>query len=531
MQSLDIKTLPLFSQVTTLKAVGASDVTLIPYEWLAYGVSVGVFAILILGLIFGASTLKRSVWISQALFVATALGSLSWAFFESHAASSRAQDIFVFLLRIQLILSTITTFNLAAPTTKKQNLGSIYSAFLGSVLCASLLSFFWPLGGLLYWSELTLIAASLYLGGRFLFRQRESRFGENTLFFQLTTVLIMSGTYFLLPDLAKFEEASLFYTSVATAAMMLTTGATAYSSSKERTLSIITRLQKDLFTTERKLAKQNQVASALQIEAQTLAEQLQREYITHRHDSIRDHLRIRALEESSQDIAHGLLAHLKELHDDCSLIINETRSPKYRMSIIKAYAERSHLLSSRIQTAAGFLLASEPATANSPDSEVLINTADFLKECLYLCSHRFKKVGIEIEIQSLETDLWVKGRPALLAQGFLGLIYNALEATETADVRRVTLILRKVEDNDQPFVEFGISNSGPGIPTVIKTQAFHLKERDGLGIHSLGLSMAFGIFEHAGGSLNLDTEAVATTLLARIPLATRNEESSLRLVI
>ncbi|RZA26987.1 MAG: hypothetical protein EOP10_01750 [Proteobacteria bacterium] len=531
MQSLDIKTLPLFSHVTTLKAAGASDGAIIPYEWLAYGLSLGIFALFILGLIFGASTLKRSVWISQGLFVGAALGSLSWAFFESHGATAMAQEIFVLLIRIQLILSTITTFNLTAHTTKKQNLGSIYSAFLGSVLCASLLSFVWPIGGLLYWSELALIASSLYLGARFLISQRENRFGENTLFFQLTTVLIMSGTYFFLPDLMKFDEASLFYMAVATAAMMLTTGASAYSSSKERTFSIITRLQKDLFTSERRLAKQNQVASALQIEAQTLAEQLQKEYVTHRQDSIRDHLRIRALEESSQDIAHGLLAHLKELHDDCSLIINEARSPKYRMSIIRAYAERSHILSSRIQTAAGFLLASESAALTATASEVLINTADFLKECLYLCSHRFKKVGIEIEIQSLETDLWVRGRPALLAQGFLGLIYNALEATETADVRRVTLILRKVEENDQPFVEFGISNSGPGIPTVIKAKAFHLKERDGLGIHSLGLSMAFGIFEHAGGSLNLDTEAVATTLLARIPLATKNEESSLRLVI
>lgn len=156
---------------------------------------------------------------------------------------------------------------------------------------------------------------------------------------------------------------------------------------------------------------------------------------------------------------------------------------------------------------------------------------DFLKECLYLCRHRFKKVGIEVEIQSFETDLWVKGRPALLAQGFLGLIYNALEATETADVRRVTLLLRRVEENDKSWVEFGISNSGPGIPTVIKAQAFHLKERDGLGIHSLGLAMAFGIFEHGGGSLTLDTEAVATTLLARLPLVQKNEESSLRLVI
>ncbi len=55
--------------------------------------------------------------------------------------------------------------------------------------------------------------------------------------------------------------------------------------------------------------------------------------------------------------------------------------------------------------------------------------------------------------------------------------------------------------------------------------------REGLGAHSLGLSMAFGVFESLGGSLTLDTDAVATTFLARLPLYEKKDEYNLRLAV
>jgi signal transduction histidine kinase len=531
MPSLTLKTLPLVSQIISLKAIGSAEAAAIPYEWLAFGFSFGVLALFFISLYFFASALRPSVLISQALFVGAALASLSWAYFQPHWATVLGQPIFDVFIRLELILSTVTTFNLVKPTRGKQHLGSIYSAFLGSVVGASLLNFVWPLGALLYGSELVLIAASLYLGCRFLYSRGGLRPGGKTLMFQLATVLMVSGTYAWLPDLAKFDESGRIILSAATSAIALMAAATVYASSKQRYHTLIANLRRDLFVSGRRVAEKSEVTQSLQAEVQTLSERLQHESLSHRQDSIRDHLRIRALEESSQDIARGLLAYLRELQDDCNLILSEARSPQHRLSFIRAYAERTHILSSRIQNAAGFLFSAEASLTATDDTRVVIAAADFIKECLYLCSHRFRKVGIEIEIQSLQTDLWVRGHPALLAQGFLGLIYNALEATSTSDVRRVTLRLRKVVDEEQAFVEFGISNSGPGIPTAIKTKAFYLKDRDGLGVHSLGLSMAFGIFEHAGGSLSLDTDAVATTLLARLPLVSKKEESSLKLVI
>lgn len=531
MSAFEIKSSPLFSQIVTLKAVKAAHASSVPFEWLSYGLACGLVLIFLVGLIFGSKTLKRSVWISQLLFAAVTLGSLSFAFFRGEAFGDFSDKIFTTLVRLQLVFTTIATFNLVRPTNGKPNLGSVSSGFLGAILGASFLNFLVPIEGLLALGDFLLMAGSLYLGGRFLMNPNADKFGETTLFFQLTTVLITSFTYFWLPDVEEMGDTSLFIFAFLSAGVLLTSTATTLSSARERTSALITRLQKDLFVTERRLARQNQVNSSQQMELATYSEALQRHIKIHRQDSVRDHLRIRSLEESSQDIAHGIRAQLRELQDDCLLVVQESKTPRYRMAFIKAYAERIHLLASRIENTAGFLLTTEAAHDFSSDKDVTLNASDFLKECLYLCSNKFRKVGIEVEIQSLATDLSIRGKPALLAQGFLGLIYNALEATENADVRRVTLVLRRVEDNDTSWVEFGISNSGPGIPTSIKSKAFHARERDGLGIHSLGLSMAFGIFEHAGGSLNLDTDAVATTLLARLPLIEKTEESSLRLVI
>lgn len=514
-----------------LKALKATEGLAIPIEWLSFGVAFGIGIIFLVGLWFGHSTLKRSVWVSQLLFVVVALLSLTWMFFAAGAYPKGYGPLFALLLRLQLILNTIAAFNLVHANRGKQSFGFVYSGFLGALFGLSLLNLIWPVESILYISDIFLIITSLYLGARVLIPIGRGKSWEMTLFFQSMTGGLMSFTYFWIPEGEALHVTSVFIFGLLTTAMLLSSSATTLCSAKERTYLLLDRLQKDLFETERRLAKQSQLAAALKFDNQSLGEQLQNETLRHRQDSIGDHLRIRSLEESSQDIAHGILTQLSELQSDSLFIISEAKSPTMRLSSIKAHAERSHFLVQRIQNLAGFLLSTEAALDMPSDKDAVVSAGEILKECLYLCNRKIKRMGIEVEFQSLDNDLWVRGKPALLAQGFLGLIYNALEATEAAAVRRVTLVLRRIEADDQLWVEFGISNSGPGIPTVIKARAFHEKQRDGLGFHSLGLSMAFGIFEHAGGSLNLDTDAVATTLLARLPLAQKTRESSLKLVI
>lgn len=531
MSAVDINPSKIVGQSILSKASRSFEAIPFPLEWIVFGVAWGLGFAILMGLVFGAQTLKRSVWVSQFLFVVTSLLSLAMALFARQYFDEYGSKIFSTMIRFQVVLSTIATFNIVQPTSSKQNLGFLYSAFLGVFFGVSLLDFTVPVEGLLFFGELLLLAGSLYLGGRFLWNQKTTKFGAKTLVYQLTTVSLMSLAVVCLPELSAFSGPSLFLFGLLNCALLLTTAATSLSSSRERTVNLVTHLQKNLFVAERRLAKQNQVLLTHQNDLSTLEEALRKEALAHRQDSIRDHLRIRALEVSSQDIANGIRTRLRELQDDCQLVIQESKSSRFRVSYIKSYAERINLSAMRLEKSAEFLLITDAISDLSSNGEQTLNAAEFLKECLFLCSSKFKNSGIEIEIQSLATDLMIRGKPALLAQGFLGLIYNALEATETSDVRKVTLVLRKVSTEDGSFVEFGISNSGPGIPTAIKSRAFLVKERDGLGIHSLGLSMAFGIFEHAGGSLELDSEAVATTLVARLPLIEKSDESSLRLVV
>lgn len=522
--AVDSAPLPIASQTTALKAMAKSAMTESPnLKGVCLGLVLGMAGFLMGLILWHAFRLKRSLWLSHLLFVFMGALSLCFLLFLDmiRLYSENPGFYFLFLIRFQLVLSLIVMFSLLRPSLAKQRIGSVFSALLGGVLGASLLEWFWPIDSFLFVNEMVLIGVSLLLGGRqFLVES------SKTLFFHLLIVGAMGFIICWTPDLKKMTIESYALFASLELLMLSATAASVFSSLDDITTDKLGYLKREIYASEMRLLKQQQLVQTLRTDCASLESQRQQEVKSHRQNELRDALKIKGLEEMSQDVAQGMISYLKELDYACHQIMNETKSPKYRLHRIRAFAERSSLIAAKVQEVMAFIQRQEESEAGK-----LVNAGDLLRECLRLCHEKVMRGGVEVEIDSYDNDLWLEGRVPILAQGFLGLLYNALEATETADIRRITIRLRRIIVEDHEWVELAISNSGAGIPTAIKAKVFHSRIREGLGAHSLGLSMAFGIFESCGGSLNLDTDAVATTFLARLPLYRRDKEFGLRLAI
>ncbi len=493
------------------------------FKWVCYGLDLGMVLLVGSFLLWNKLILKRTLRWNHFLFVLLAGVNLSIAIHADliRARTENVAHYFLILLRIQLVLSAVGIFSRLKSTESKQKIGSIFSGLLGGVLSASLLNFFFPVEAFLLIYEIIVVLAALILGIKQFIAE-----SNKTLFYQLVIVICMGFTLVWLPELKLLSTEAYPIFALLEFIMMGTIAASSVSSMTRLNTHKFAQLKKEIYTSEMRVLKQNQAIRMLQTDCNTLQAQLQQEANIHRQDEIRDGLKIKALEEMSKDIANSITSYLKEIENGCMQIMNETRSPKFRLQRIRVFAEHASQLAVKVQEVMSF-------SRHHGDSEEgkLVNAGELLRECLHICRGKITRNGVDLEIETFEEDLCFQGQVSFLAQGFLGLLYNALEATETADVRRITVRLKRVESEGASWVEFAVSNSGAGIPTGIKAKVFHSRIREALGSHSLGLSMAFGIFETFGGSLSLDTEAVATTFVARLPLFQNDEEFSLQLAV
>ena len=488
-----------------------------------YGLGLSAALALLAVLVSNSSLLQYPVWINHLTMVSMSALSLTLTLYVEAALSitENVGNFILILLRGQLILASIGIFARLKNAESKQHIGNLFSGLLGCVLSASLLDFFWPIDAFLVVAEMMMLMAAIVYGTK-----QYLNHASKTLFYQIVIVITMGVLVVWLPDLKTLS--SKYYPVFAALQMILlaSVGASIWSAICKGNAGKLAQMKKEIYSAEMRVLKQGQAIRMLQADCVSLEEKLKQEASVHRQDEFRDGLKIKALEEMSRDIGNGIVAYLKELDYGCQQIVSETKSNKFRLQRIRVYAEHASMLAVKVQDVMSFTRHHEDCKDGK-----LVNAGDLLKECLRLCHGKITRSSVEVEIESYDQDLWFKGKVSLLAQGFLGLLYNALEATESADVRRVTISLKPIRVDGSDWVDFAVSNSGSGIPTSIRSKVFHSRIHEALENHSLGLSMAFGIFETFGGSLRLDTEAVATTFVARLPLFDKDEEFSLRLAI
>lgn len=149
------------------------------------------------------------------------------------------------------------------------------------------------------------------------------------------------------------------------------------------------------------------------------------------------------------------------------------------------------------------------------------NVSKLIQETLSLCAEGIRMRGIELNVDEVDPELVVRGRPVQLNQALLNLLSNASDALSGDEEIHPRWINLKVFKEGEG-VEIAVVDSGHGIPPQIAPKvmdAFFSMKNDGVGSGTgLGLTIARRTVESAGGRLELDTSKPNTYFRMWLPI-------------
>jgi signal transduction histidine kinase len=144
-----------------------------------------------------------------------------------------------------------------------------------------------------------------------------------------------------------------------------------------------------------------------------------------------------------------------------------------------------------------------------------VDLGKLLKDVIFLIEKEALQRGIQIQQEVSASMLHLKGDPDQLAQAFLNLMMNALQAMAEGGTLKVEV------ENDEDWVEILIRDNGKGMSPEIKEKIFDLYFTTQEGGSGMGLPMARRIFDDHGGSIEVESkEGEGTTFNVWLPLKT-----------
>lgn len=144
-----------------------------------------------------------------------------------------------------------------------------------------------------------------------------------------------------------------------------------------------------------------------------------------------------------------------------------------------------------------------------------VEVSQVIDDTMGLCRERFKGRGVELVVEPVQDEIYVRCRPVELTHVLINLLNNAYDAVLEAERRVVTLgtII------EQDYVCFYVEDTGPGIPEDLKEKILHpffTTKEPGKGT-GLGLSLSRGIMEQHEGSLEFQSVNGQTRFVAKVP--------------
>lgn len=160
------------------------------------------------------------------------------------------------------------------------------------------------------------------------------------------------------------------------------------------------------------------------------------------------------------------------------------------------------------------------AREGSRDPLVVASAADILTKTLELCSQKFERSGVELQVELAKDDLVFACRPVQVSQVLLNLLSNAYHAARSTDSANGKPFVRvEVALEDETNVAFRVMDSGPGVAEEMRhkiMQPFFTTKELGHGT-GLGLSISQGIVQTHQGRLELSTSSPLTCFVASFP--------------
>lgn len=146
--------------------------------------------------------------------------------------------------------------------------------------------------------------------------------------------------------------------------------------------------------------------------------------------------------------------------------------------------------------------------------EILLLTAIF-EHSLDMCTERLKNEGVDFRMD-LPENIYIFGNQALLAQVFLSLILNSVEALEQSSFKLIRISAQVVDKG----LMLQFLDSGPRIPDEIRKKMMSpfFTTKDPSKVSGLGLSTSQSIIESHGGEMQLN-ESDETCFQIILPIA------------
>jgi len=156
----------------------------------------------------------------------------------------------------------------------------------------------------------------------------------------------------------------------------------------------------------------------------------------------------------------------------------------------------------------------------------LVDMNDIARRTFALRSYHLStlNIAVSLDLDPSEPKIWADA--SVLQQMILNLLINAEQALVTIDGAR-TIVVRTRADDSEARLE--IADSGPGIPTEIRSKIFDpffTTKPVGKGT-GLGLSVSYGIVKDHKGEIGVESKVgEGTTFTIRIPFAAPAAEAA-----
>lgn len=150
------------------------------------------------------------------------------------------------------------------------------------------------------------------------------------------------------------------------------------------------------------------------------------------------------------------------------------------------------------------------------DTKAPVSIQELLKRCVVLSQHRMALDQIVLATTISTETMTVMGDMNQLQQCIINLIFNAIDAMPGGG--RLELSARPCDD--RRFFEIQVKDDGCGIEKNEQArifEPFYTTKEEGFGV-GLGLSTTYGIIQHHGGGIQVESApGKGTTFLIRLP--------------
>lgn len=252
----------------------------------------------------------------------------------------------------------------------------------------------------------------------------------------------------------------------------------------------------------------------LQIATDVSERKATEEIVRQQQEKVQLTSRLMTMGEMASTLAHELNQPLTAIANYSLGTVSRVRdghvSPAELLPALEKTAGQAQRAGNIIRRIREFVKRAEPRRRPTPATRIVEDAIGFA-EIEAVKRQISIRTRVPADLPPLNVD------PILVEQLLLNLLKNAIDAMDAATVRRIDVVVRRIDD----MAEFSVIDRGCGVPAELRTnlfQPFFSTKSDGMG---MGLNICRSIVEFHQGRLQLEDNPEGGTIFRfTLPLAT-----------